>query len=180
MGIFIADGGGTGKIAKINTDNQLLTKAVVENEVEFISEDKGLAYAWASGTYDPAAGDTILLLKNTSTTHNIHITVISLSSDVDTRAVIHFPTTEVTPTGTAITGANLNRISANVAEATAIRDETNNSQGDILWSGEIMATGDPLIVGANGSIILGTNDSIGIDFVADVGACDVTIFGHFR
>jgi len=180
MGFQIEDGGGTGVIARINTDKQLLTKAVVTGECEFASLTRGRAFSWASGTYDPAVGDTILLVKNISTTQALHIDVVILSTDTDTRVIIHLPTTEVTPTGTAITGVNFNASSANVAEATAIRDETNNTQGGIILSGEIMATGQPLAVNFDGAVILGTNDSIGVDFVGDVAACDVTIIGHFQ
>jgi len=180
MGFIIEDGGGTGNKAKISVDNQLLTKAVVESAAEFISVDKGLAFSWASGTFNPIAADTILLVKNTSLTRNLHISVIYLSTDVDTRVVVHFPIAEVTPTGTTIVGTNLNRTSANVAEATAIRDETDNTQGDVFWSGEIHAVNDPKEISTDGVIILGTGDSIGIDYVADVAACDVTIVGHFE
>jgi hypothetical protein len=110
----------------------------------------------------------------------LHIDGIYLSSDTDTRAVIHVPTSEVTVTGTTITGFNLNTSSANVAEAEAARDETNNSQGNIVWSGEIQASSDPIYIDFSGALILNTNDSIGIDYVADVAACDVVIAGHYQ
>lgn len=179
MGFQIEDGKGSGNLAEVNADQQLVTKSVTETEFEFTSVNNGQSYSWASGTYDAAAADTILLIKNTSSTRRLHIDTIWLSSDTDTRAVIHIPTTEVTPTGTAITGVNLNTASSNVAEATAIRDETDNSQGNIIWSGEIQAAGSPTIVDFNGALILARNDSIGVDYVADVAACDVTITGHF-
>ena len=133
-----------------------------------MSRDEGQAYSWSSGTYDYAALDTILLVKNTSTTKPLFITSISLSGDTDTRVVIHRPTTEVTPTGTSVTGVNLSGPdSTNAADATAIRDETNNSQGSIIWSGEIQAASDPYIVDLKNAVILGTNQSIGVDYVTD-------------
>ena len=180
MGFQIVDGTGNGTVAEVNKDNQLATMSVIETEFEFVSKKRGLSFSWSSGTYDAAANDTILLIKNTSSNYNLHIDGIWLSTDTETRVVIHVPTTEVTPTGTSVTGTNLNINSSNVAEATAIRDETNNTQGNIVWSGEIQATGEPFFIDLAGALILGTNDSIGVDYVADVAACDVTITGHFQ
>ena len=178
MGFEIEDGGNTSNTAKVDPKGRLSVKAVTEPEIENSSDTDGKAYSWASQTYDPAAGDTILLLKNPSD-DDLHIENISLSADVDTRVVIHLPTVEVTPTGTAVTGTNVNTGRSTVAEATAIRDETDNSQGDVVWSGEIHAAQNPHLVGLMGALILAKNKSVGIDYVADVGACDVVIYGHF-
>lgn len=180
MGFIIEDGAGKNGSAQVNTDQRLNVEAVTETEFEFSSKSKGLAFNWVSGTYDAAANDTILLVKNTSSSKNLHIDGIWLSTDTETRVVIHVPTTEVTVTGTTITGTNLNIGSANVAEASAARDETNNSQGNIIWSGEIQATGEPYFIDLSGALILNTNSSIGVDYVADVAACDVTISGHYQ
>lgn len=179
MGLTIDDGKGSGSSAEVTTDNLLKTFAVTETEFEFSSDVKGKAFAWASGTYDPAAGDTILLVKNTSTSEELHIDAIWLSTDVDTRVVIHMPTTNVTVAGTTITGTNLNSQSGNAAAASAARDETGNTQGDIIWSGEIMAAEGMTDVSLGGALILGQNASVGVDFVANVAACDVTIWGHY-
>ena len=119
------------------------------------------------------------MVKNTSTTQKLYINSIWLSSDVETRAVIHCPTTEFTDAGTSVTGVNWNRTSGNVAAATATRDETGNSQGDIVWTGEIAILGEPYVVRMHDAIVLGQGDSIGVDYVANAGACDVVIFGFF-
>ena len=181
MGIVIDDGRGRGNAAGVSlTGNRLDVSSRSDARIYYISRDNGDAYTWSSGTYDAAAGDTILLVKNTSTTQRLHIKKISLSADVESRVVIHVPTSEVTPTGTAITGVNLNSTSGNSAAATAIRDETNNSQGNILWSGEIQAAIAPYEVNFEDAVILGQNDSIGVDYVADAGACDVVITGFYE
>lgn len=172
--------GATSQTATVNADGQLATEAVTSGHFDHNSEHHGRAFSWASGTYDPAAADTILLVKNTSTSFDLLIHHIWLSTDVDTRVIIHVPTTTVTtPAGTTVTGVNLNTGSNNVADSVAMRDETNNSQGDVVWSGEIYAVSGPIKIDFEGSLILARNKSVGVDYVADVAACDVTIFGHF-
>ena len=181
MGLILEDGKGKGNQAEVNSDNQLTVKAVIETEIEFNSEAKGGAYAWASGTYNPATGDdTILLVKNTSDTLNLHIDTVWLSTAVDTRVVIHLVTADVTLAGITIVGTNLNTNSSNVAPASAIRDETGNTQGTIIWSGEIFAASQPQVIEWDGAVILGKNISIGVDYVTDPTACDVVIIGHFN
>jgi hypothetical protein len=180
MGIQIEDGKGKGYSAEVNSDNQISTFSITETEFEFVSKEKGLAFSWSSGTYDAAAGDTILLIKNTSASKNLHIDKVYIYSDTETGVVMHCPTSDVTVAGTTITGTNLNRVSSNVADAEAARDETGNTQGDIVWSGEIQATSDNTAVDFAGALILGTNDSFGVDYVADVAACYVVIMGHYQ
>jgi uncharacterized protein YjbI with pentapeptide repeats len=176
----LVDGKGNCYVAEVNKDNQLSTFSITETEFEFVSKEKGLAFSWASGTYDPDAGDTVLLVKNTSSTKNLHIDTITISTDTETRAVIHVPTADVTVAGTTITGVNLNLTNSNVAEASAARDETGNTQGNVVWSGEVQANSDPFLVDFAGALILGANNSVGVDFVSATTACDVTITGHYQ
>ena len=177
-GLQIEDGKGSGSRVGVS-ENRLLVKALVESDLSH-SAGEGHAYSWASGTYDPDAGDTILLVKNTSKTFDLHITQIWISTDVETRAIIHLPTSEVTVTGTAISGINLNTGSSNVAEASAARNETNNTQGDIVWSGEVQATSDPYLLKPLGALIIAKNKSIGVDLVSAATAADITIWAHFE
>lgn len=181
MGLILEDGKGRGNQAEVNSDNMLAVKAVTQTEIDFVSDEDGNAYAWASGTYNPGTGDdTILLVKNTSDSLNLHIDTIWLSTAVDTRVVIHLITADVTLAGVTVVGTNLNTTSSNVAPASAIRDETGNSQGDIIWSAEIFAASQPQAIQFDGAVILGKNISIGVDYVTDPTACDVTIMGHFN
>ena len=169
----------TGVNAAVSGDQQLLTKALIESGLRFVSEATKESYAWASGTYDPDAGDTILAIKNTSNTKKLHITKVWVSCDTESRVVIHIPTSQVTMAGTAITGTNLNTTSANVADADARQDETGNTQGDIVWSGETQAANDSFLVDFEGALILDRNKTVGVDFVAASTAGDVTMFGYF-
>lgn len=182
MGIQIEDGLGRGFSAQVDSEGHLVVDALVITDIAHISDAHGQSFSWSSGSYNPGTtGDTILLVKNTSTTRNLFIIGITISSAVETRVVVHIPTTVVTtPAGTAITGTNLNSSSNNVAEAIAKRDETNNVQGNILWSGEIQATTLPYSLPLFGAVIIGQNDSIAVDYVADPTACDVTILGYFE
>jgi len=178
--VKIEDGKGREGDVAVSSEQRLLCHAVVETGLEHASENSETAYSWSSGTQATSNGDTLLLVKNTSATP-LHIHSISISVDTDTRVIIHVPTTVVTtPAGTAITGVNMNFSSSLPAEATAKRDETNNTQGDILWAGEVMAASNPVIVNFDGAIILPKNESIGVDIVlAQTALCDVTIIGHY-
>lgn len=157
------------------------TQAVGVSELEHSSQEFQLAFSWVSGTYDPAAGDTILLVKNISD-DDLHIESIELSSDVATRVIIHFPSAEITtPAGTEVFGINLNRNGANDNDARTIakRDETTNALGDTIWAGRI-GVNNPKFVDMKSAVILKKNESIAVDYAADVGACDVVILGHFE
>ena len=176
---IIKDGTGTGRTLGVNTDNQGLVKAITESEFEFTSENKGLAFSWASQTFDPGQDDTMLLVKNTSTDKRLHIDAVWISIDTQSRIVVHLPTTNVTVAGTTITGVNLNTGSSNVAEAEAARNETGNSEGDVIWSGEVQATSEPYKVDFGGALILAKNKSIAVDFKTAATAGDVTIMGHY-
>lgn len=178
---LIEDGTGGGFRAQVDRKKRLRTHSVIETDLHAVSED-GDAYSWASGTYNPAAGaETVLLVKNTGNAP-LHIEGIWLSTDIDTRVQIHIPTSEVTVTAgnAVVVGRNLNTGSSNVAEASAASDETNNTQGDIIWSAEIYAVSGPFYVDFQGAVILAKNVSIGVDYVIDVAALDVTIIGFFE
>ena len=164
--------------ARVDAAGALKTRSVTISELEDASVVNGLAFIWASQTYDPDMDDTILLVKNTGD-KDLHIDSIWLSCDTDTRALVHLPVAEVTPAGTAIVGVNLNTGSANVAEASAMRDETDNTQGLVVWSGEIKAAGDPYEVVFGGALVLVKNKSVGVDYPTASAAADVTIEGHF-
>lgn len=176
---MIDDGAGKNPPVRTDEDGHLLTNSVSESEFEYFSDVKGDAYSWNFLTYDIAAGDTIGLIKNTSDSKELHIDSITISSDVETVVTVHLPTTEVTPTGTAVVGANLNTRSVKIAPSAAITDETDNTQGTIIFQTEIQAAGSPFTHEYGGALIIGQNRSVGVDIVADAGAFNLTIEGHF-
>ena len=163
--------------AAVDTKFRLKTKTITSLEIHDASDD-GNAYSWASGTYDYDAADTILLIKNTGDAV-LDIQGIWLSGDTDTVVQVHLVTDDVTVAGTTITGTNLNTSSSNVAAASAARDETGNTQGNLIWTAEIYAASGPVYINLLGAVVLAKNKSIGVDYVTNGAACDVTIWGFF-
>ena len=147
----------------------------------------GQAYTWANATYDAAANDTILLVKNTSTTQNLHIDQIWCHSDVTTVIRVHVPrdasSAVVTPAGTTVTGVCLNVAKGNTASATAMADETDNDITDaatkIIWAGSIPADNStPVLI--NSGLVISSLECIAVDYVEDAGEAYVTIIGHYE
>lgn len=178
MGIEIIGGTGNNKAAGVNDDNQLETFSTVESDIEFISDVKGLAFSWSNVSYDYDAGDTILMIKNISRDKKFFIHSVILASDVATEIRIHMPSVP-TPTGTPVMGVNCNRTSRKLAEAIAISDETTNSIENVVTLTRISAN-SPFTKIFGGTMILGLNDTIAVDFTSDGGACTTTIIGYYK
>ena len=140
----------------------------------------GDSYSWANVTYDYAAADTILLVQNTSTTQTMHIDFFYIQGSTATEIVIHCPTIAFVPTGTAVTGTNMNRTSGKTASSIAKANETQNTQGAVIFRGAIAAApSDPYVIAMGGALILGYGQSVGVDFVTDGTAARITMIGHF-
>lgn len=162
--MIINDGTGKGYQAGVNDESMLLTNAVTESKFLHFNEESKSAYVWDYPGYDYDAADTIMFLRNDSDT-DLHIHHIVLYCDTASKVQLHLPANP-TAAGTAVTGANLNRTSSNVAEATAKQDETGNTQGTIIQSEYIAANGVITLLKEEGyEIILGKNDCIGVDIV---------------
>jgi len=165
----------------VNSEGQALTRSVVQSDIEHSSEGDSAAYNWSTDLVDAAAANaTILLLKNTSDTP-LHIESVRISSGTTaSEYTIHLPTTEVTLTGgVVVTGTNLNTAGvANVADASAQSNETNNVQGSVIGTAFLAVDREAFF--ATDGLILGKNRSIGIDVVADADESAVTIRGHYE
>jgi hypothetical protein len=173
----IRDGTGGGHLAHVTSENKLRTYATIESEVSYESETNERAYSWTS-SYNYDANDTILLLKNTSSTKNLIIDAALLSSDTTTQFISHYPS-GTTLAGTEVTGVNLNRTSNLTAEVSCYQDETGNSRGDIEVQGFILAN-TSIILPFSGSVILGINSEFAIDFVTAGTLGMVSIRGYFH
>lgn len=174
--------GSSGAIAAVTTENKLQTRAV---QISALHEAclNGDAYAWNAISADIDGGDTALLVRNDSSTRYLVVEKLYVYSDVATSIDVHvIGTSTFTAAGTAVTGVNLNPSSGNVADATAFADETGNTQGSIiltLATAELTTHQEGIDYDFKGGVILGTNDCIGVDIVADSAAFECSIIGYF-
>ena len=175
----ILDGTGKGNEAKVDSNNRLHVKAITESDLEAAAED-GNTFSWSNATYNYTGADTILAVKNTDTSKNLHITKVLCSGDTATNVQIHLITAAYTSAGTEVTGTNLNGNSNNVANAEGYADETGNTQGSLIANQYIVAGGESSITDLEGAVILGQNHAIGVDFVTVGAAAYVTILGHYE
>ena len=180
MSMQILDGRGDGKLWEIK-DHRGQVDAQVESAFEKHSRD-GFAYVWTNVGYDMTAADTILAVRNISPTRNLHITKVTMSAGILGFAQHHVTQTSAALAGTVVTGFNLNGGSGNVAEADSREDETTNStQGTLILTTALVALVQ-VNVDWEGALILGTNDSYGIDYTADdtTNLPLITISGYFE
>jgi len=171
----IEDGEGTGSLVGVDT-HRLKTSSRNNPRIWYESVEHGQAFTWSNATYDYDAADTILAVQNDSATKLLHIYQIHIEGDTETAFTIHCPK-NVTMAGTAVTGVNLNRTSANVADATAKADETGNSQANVIYRSLMLAKTKQII--EIPGLVLGKNDVIAVDFTTDGGAALVDIVGYF-
>jgi hypothetical protein len=161
-------------------DNALKVRPYTEF---FKAVSDGNAYSWSNATYDYAAHDTVLGVENNSATMDLVIERVIISGSTATQWVVH-TSSGVTMAGTAVTGVNLNRGSANVAPATAIGDETGNGQQAAGYTGRLIsgrfANNGVVDIEVNGAIVIPQDHNIGIDFTTDGTAANCTIIGYFR
>lgn len=175
--IQVEDGKGTGVKQHVNSQNQAVVRAITETLFEQESFENGNSYNWSSGIIDIDITDTVLLIKNTSD-NALHIESISIwNGSVASQYTVHLPTTEVTVTGTTVTGTNLNTSSGNVADTSAASDETNNSQGNIIFD-PMIAVDTNIMINTVG-LILGKNKSMAVDVVAETTESGVTVRAHY-
>ncbi len=157
----------TGYKARVTTKGRLKTYSVTETDFLHINEDDGCAFVWDFSGYDYDAADTVMFLRNDSSTKKLHVHHIYLYCDTATKVQVHVPDNPTTAAGTAVTGTNLNRTSGNVSESTAYQDETGQAtQGTVIHSEYIAANGTLTMLKEEGyEIILGKNDIIAVDLV---------------
>lgn len=161
---------------KVNNKGELVTKAINESSFESSSEE-GKSFNWSSGIIDIDAGDTVLLLKNTSDIP-LHVESITIwNGSVASQYQIHLPSDEVTVTGTTVAGTNLNTGRSEVADASAASDETDNTQGIVIFT-PMLAVDKNKTINTVG-LILAKNKSVAIDVVEDTAESGVTIRAHY-
>ncbi|MCK5601953.1 hypothetical protein KAR91_08795 [Candidatus Pacearchaeota archaeon] len=176
----------TSIIAEVNSKQQLLTRAIAVSQIHEASL-LGKAFSWTAVTADIDAGDTALLVANRDSANDLVICRASFRSDVASQIKIHCPAV-ATWAGTVVTGNNLNRNFANNALADARADETGNAfvasqvietlyQG-LGVNGQV-TTGYQMSVDFKDSIILGYDDAVAADIIAEGGAFEATFVGYY-
>lgn len=175
---MIEDGTGAAFRAHVNKRNMLRTYATIESEVSHHSENFGDAYIWTASA-DINATDSILWLRNDSTTQSLIIDTIWVTSNVAGSWFIYCPV-NATPDGTTVTGVNLNRRSGNVALATAKRDNTTASLANYIFYGHNLAL-ETVPVDFRGSLILGYLDCVAVDITTEPTVlAQATILGYYH
>lgn len=177
MPTTIKDGEGTSYLAHVDPEHRLNVYATVESEISHESEQNERGFTWTY-SYDYSANDTILWLRNDDNDLNILIDRIVVASDVNTQFIVHFPE-DTTPSGTSVTGTQLNRLSRFSADATAYGNETGNTRGTVDVQG-ITPANRTTVLFFDGSVILGTDNEIAVDFVTAGTLGMVTIRGYYH
>jgi hypothetical protein len=167
----------TGDGAQVNSEFELVTRSIIESELEHASI-QGKAYSWSSGTRDIDAGDTMLFIKNTGDMPLV-LDLLNLSgSNVICNWTVAIGSETTTPSGTTVTAVNMNRsFSATPADALAFYDETAVADGDTLSTVFTPVT-ETVIVPLDG-IILGKNQYIQINQETESTSGAAHISGHF-
>jgi hypothetical protein len=180
--MIVNDGKGSGRAASVNADNQLATKSVVVSAIHAASL-KGDAYSFTAVSADINAGDTALLVANQSKDRLLVIEKVYAYSDVPTQLKVHCPAVG-TWAGTAVVGVNLNRLSTKTADAVAYADETGNTFAAAntvvtLNTNELTTAEFPVEYDFKGAVILGYDDAIAVDIIAESAAFDCTFLTYF-
>jgi hypothetical protein len=181
--MIIEGGTGNGYKAKVDLHNRLYVKATSDSGFHHASTYHGKAYSWTAVTADINAGDTAILLCNDDPDEVLIIDWIYVWCDVATQLKIHVPAYGAW-SGTAVTGVNLNRTSANIALATCKADEITNAfaaANTILTvhTNELTSDQYSASIDFKNAMVLGYHDSIAVDIVEESAAFEATIFGYF-
>ena len=173
------EGATGGNVLNVDVDGRAETTSVIQNSLGHYT-DSGDSWAWSNVTYDPDAADTIILVQNTHATKDLYISQIQFSTSALTEVIVHLTDgATFTPTGTAIVGVNLNNNVGGIAFATAKGDETANTQGNIVFHTKVLAN-TPNQFDMKNAVVLGNNQSIGVDLVTAATAAFTTIWGYYK
>ncbi len=179
MTYFVVKGinqGGNETQIKSTIDGELEVRAIVESELEHASS-RGDAYAWRSENSDIDAGDTRLFIKNTSDKFLIFSYAIFTPANVVCTYDIGIGNDTTTPTGTSVTGTNLNGTVTIAESYVAYDDETAVADATPIVSVTTNTTESSRI--ELDGFILGKNQYLQINQETESTSGRVTVFGHF-
>lgn len=147
---------------------------------EFLQARKnGLAYSAIVDVVDIDVNDTAMLIRNTSSYYHLCIERTFGHTDVETKIDVQCPSDTTTAlVGTAVTPASLNRNYSETAPCTIKGDETALAKGTVV--DRIYAYADSFPAREyNGAIELGTNQSVGFDWITEPTETQITVWFYF-
>ena len=175
----IKDGKGRGFLAEVNLEQQLVTRSIVEEELEHASIE-GNAWSWDSLEIDIDATDTMLFVKNTSDTPLILDRAIISGSNAICEWTLHVGTDTTTPAGgSVVTAVNMNTANlSDTAEAVARSDETAVADGSIV--GRIKTPIDNSVEYNLTGFILRKNHYIQFNQETESDSGSIVLYGHYE
>ena len=170
----------SGNGAAVDEDGRLEVNPKTDWQVAM---ENGDCYAFTNVAADIAQNETVLHVQNNSTTRNFHVVKVTASNDEAGIAfAVHLPAA-CTPSGTSLSGVNLNRTKNKTAPTTATADETNNAKANIIALTHVAAD-TPLDIlgdGVNDICILGEDDAIAVDVLTATPAeTQCIILGYMK
>ncbi len=177
MATKIEDGLGSGREASVNPANEL--NVTIGTAFERASR-RGDAYLWFTSDANLADADTVLMIRNDSSTQDLVIDSVEILNGDATTCIydFHIVTAQYTAAGTAIVGTNMNTNFANTASVTAIHDETGNTQGTVIKE-YIALLADTYYDFTDMGIILKEGTSFGVDQITASDSGAVSIKAYF-
>ena len=175
------EGSGEQTSANFSSERRLRVDSLSNVEGHHVSDTQGLAFNWVSVDSAAAANDYIIYLQNTSTTRNLYIDIVRVSS---ANAAL-WKVWEVTGTAAGsseLTGKNLNLSVGILAEATSRGD---GAISGLTTSGSIIASARTVAASStdipfDDILILGAEDAIAVEYDTGTGgAAEVLIRGYY-
>lgn len=179
MGFQLLDGKGSGRLAEVNLENELVVRAILEKRIEHFSVHNGTSFSWDSGERDIDAGDTMLFVKNTGGDLLICDRLIVNGSNVICTWDVNVAAATTTPSGSTVTAVNLNgRFSSTAPDATSLFDETAVADGSTVMRVKTPVT-NTLVLDLAG-IVLNKNQYLQVNQETESTSGSVILLGHFE
>ena len=180
--MIITGGTGNGYSAKVDNENRLHTKAVMQELPAHVAAEEGRSFIW-SCTATIGADECLGYLRNDNTDLQLVIQKIIISPAAACQFEIWVGSgSGVTVAGSAVTGVNTNLQSGNVALATCTHTETGANAGTGMDSllGTAWAGAGVNSVPLDGVLVLGYLDEVAVNLITNVGSSSANFFGYYH